>query len=128
MVSPVEGSTLKGVFTLRSAADGINIREYLEAVNPRKLVFIGAGYTNLETASLLMTAKPDYYQATIIELMQYPLAHMLDRELAQGVQDYLEEKGLTMKMGEKAARIVGKDGQVSGVELTSGEVIPLILC
>jgi NADH oxidase (H2O2-forming) len=124
LVSPVEGSTLKGVFTLRSAADGINIREYLEAVNPRKLVFIGAGYTNLETASLLMTAKPDYYQITIIELLQYPLAHMLDRELAQGVQDYLVEKGLTMKMGERAARIVGKDGQVSGVELTSGEVVP----
>ncbi len=124
MVSPVEGSTLKGVFTLRSATDGINIREYLDAVNPRKLVFIGAGYTNLETASLLMAAKPDFYRATVVELMQYPLSLMLDRELAQGVQDYLEEKGLAMKMGEKAARIVGQDGRVSGVELTSGEVIP----
>ncbi len=124
MVSPVEGSTLKGVFTLRSAADAMNIREYFEAAKPRRLVFIGAGYTNLETASLLLTAKPDYYHATVIELMQNPLPLMLDRELAQGVQDYLEEKGLAMKMGERAARIVGKDGRVSGVELTSGELIP----
>jgi NADPH-dependent 2,4-dienoyl-CoA reductase/sulfur reductase-like enzyme len=124
MVSPVEGSTLKGVFTLRSAADATSIREYLEAANPRNLVFIGAGYTNLETASLLISAKPDYYSATVVELIQYPLPLMLDRELAQGLQDYLEAKGLTMKMGEKAARIVGKNGQVSGVELTSGEVIP----
>ncbi|MGQ9687814.1 MAG: FAD-dependent oxidoreductase [Desulfobaccales bacterium] len=124
MVSPVEGSSLKGVFTLRSAADAMAIREYFDAVNPRKLVFIGAGYTNLETASLLMTAKPDFYNVTLIELLQFPLSHMLDRELAQGVQDYLEEKGLTMKMGQKAARIVGQDGWVSGVELTSGEVIP----
>jgi NADPH-dependent 2,4-dienoyl-CoA reductase/sulfur reductase-like enzyme len=124
MVSPLDGSTLRGVFTLRSAADATHIRDYLDAEKPRNLVFIGAGYTNLETASLLLSAKPDFYTATVIELMQYPLPLMLDRELAQGVQDYLEEKGLKIKMGEKAARIVGKDGRVSGVELTSGEEIP----
>lgn len=124
MISPVEGSNLKGVFTLRSADDAIHISDYLNAENPRNLVFIGAGYTNLETASLLMTGKPDYYSATIIELMQYPLPLMLDHELALGVQDYLEEKGLQMKMGEKAARILGKNGRVSGVELPSGEQIP----
>ncbi|MFZ5453575.1 MAG: NAD(P)/FAD-dependent oxidoreductase [Thermodesulfobacteriota bacterium] len=124
MVSPLEGSTLKGVFTLRTAADAMRIRDYFEAENPRKLVFIGAGYTNLETASLLMTSKPDYYRATVIELMPYPLPLMLDRDLALGVQDYLEAKGLQMKMGEKASRVLGKNGQVSGVELTSGEQIP----
>jgi NADPH-dependent 2,4-dienoyl-CoA reductase/sulfur reductase-like enzyme len=124
MVSPLEGSTLAGVFTLRSAADAANIRNYLESSQPRKPVFIGAGYTNLETASLLMTARPDYYQATVIELTQYPLSLMLDRELALNVQEYLEGKGLHLKMGEKAARILGQDGRVNAVELTSGEQIP----
>jgi NADH oxidase (H2O2-forming) len=124
MVSPLDGSTLRGVFTLRSAADATHIRDYLDAEKPRNLVFIGAGYTNLETASLLLAAKPDFYTATVIELMQYPLPLILDRELAQGVKDYLEEKGLKIKIGEKAVRIVGKDGRVSGVELTSGEEIP----
>jgi NADH oxidase (H2O2-forming) len=124
MISPVEGSTLKGVFTLRSAADATRIREYFEAENPRKLVLIGGGYINLETATLLMAQNPDHYRVTIIELLQHPLPLMLDRELAQGVQDYLEEKGLQMKIGQKAARILGKNGRVSGVELTSGEQIP----
>jgi NADH oxidase (H2O2-forming) len=124
MVSPVEGSTLKGVFTLRSAADAVRIREYFEAENPRKLVLIGAGYINLETATLLMAQNPDHFWITVIELLQNPLPLMLDRELAQGVQDYLEEKGLQMKIGQKAARILGKNGRVSGVELTSGEQIP----
>jgi NAD(P)H-nitrite reductase large subunit len=124
MISPVDGSTLKGVFTLRTAADAINIRDYFAAENPRKPVFIGAGYTNLETSSLLMTAKPDYYSATVIELMPYPLPLMLDRDLALGVRDYLEAKGLRMKMGKKASRILGKNGRVSEVELTSGEKIP----
>lgn len=124
MISPLDGSTLRGVFTLRTAADAANIRNYLEAEHPRKLVFIGAGYINLETASLLMASQPDYYTVTIIELMQHPLPLMLDRELAMGVQDYLEGQGLQMKMGEKAARILGGNGRVSGVELTSGEQIP----
>lgn len=124
MVSPVEGSTLKGVFTLRSAADATRIREYFQAENPRKLVLIGAGYINLETATLLMAQNPDHYRVTVIELLQNPLPLMLDRELAQGVQDYLEEKGLQMKIGQKAARILGKNGRVSAVELTSGEQIP----
>jgi NADH oxidase (H2O2-forming) len=124
MISPVEGSILKGVFTLRSAADAARIREYFEAENPRKLILIGAGYINLETATLLMAQNPDRYRVTIIELLQNPLPLMLDRELAQGVQDYLEEKGLQMKIGQKAARILGKNGRVVGVELTSGEQIP----
>ena len=124
MVSPVEGSTLKGVFTLRSAADAVRIREYFQAENPRKLVLIGAGYINLEMATLLMAQNPDHYRVTIIELLQNPLPLMLDRELAQGVQDYLEEKGLQMKIGQKAARILGENDRVSGVELTSGEQIP----
>ncbi len=124
MIPPMAGTSLKGVFTLRTTADAEHIRDYLEGEKPRKLVFIGAGYTNLETASLLMTAKPDYYTFTIIELMQYPLPLMLDRDLAMGVQDYLAGKGLQMKMGEKAAKILGENGRVSGVELASGEQIP----
>lgn len=124
MIPPLDGVTLKGVFTLRTAADAVRIRAYFEAEKPRKLVFIGAGYTNLETASLLMAGKPDYYTVSIIELMQYPLPLMLDQDLAAGVQDYLAGKGLQMKMGEKAARILGENGQVSGVELASGEQIP----
>jgi NADH oxidase (H2O2-forming) len=124
MIPPLDGVTLKGVFTLRAAADAVRIRDYFAAQNPRKLVFIGAGYTNLETASLLMAAKPDDYNVDIIELMQYPLSLMLDRDLAMGLQDYLAGKGLQMKMGEKAARILGENGRVSGVELASGEQIP----
>jgi NADH oxidase (H2O2-forming) len=124
MIPPLAGTTLKGVFTLRAAADAVNIRTYLETEKPRNLVFIGGGYTNLETASLLMSGKPDSYSITIIELMQYPLPLMLDRDLALGVQDYLTEKGLQMKMGEKATKILGENGRVSGVELASGEQIP----
>ncbi len=124
IVPPLEGSDLKGVFTLRSAADAVQIHNYFTAENPRNLVFIGAGYSNLETASLLVSATPDYYKATVVELMEYPLPLMLDRDLGLEVQTYLEEKGLQMKMGDKATRILGANGRVSQVELASGEKLP----
>jgi NADPH-dependent 2,4-dienoyl-CoA reductase/sulfur reductase-like enzyme len=124
IVPPLEGRDLNGVFTLRSAQDAVNIHNSFGAENPRNLAFIGAGYSNLETASLLITAKPDYYRATVIELLEYPLPLMLDRDLAQGVQAYLEEKGLNLMMGQKAVRILGENGKVSGVELASGEQLP----
>jgi len=124
IVPPVEGSGLKGVFTLRSAADAVKIHEYFTEAQPRHLVFIGAGYSNLETASLLMSSTPDHYQATVIELLEYPLPLMLERELGLDAAKYLEEKGLILKLGQKATRILGKNGRVAGVELASGEQLP----
>jgi len=124
VIPPLEGFDLNGVFTLRSAADAENIRAYLAAENPRQLVFIGAGYTNLETASLLHSLNPEAYEITIIELLENPLSLMLDRDLGLEVQDYLEKNGLRMKMGTKAAKILGQNGRVSGVELASGEQLP----
>jgi NADH oxidase (H2O2-forming) len=124
IMPPVEGSDLKGVFTLRSAADAVKIHNYFTAEKPQNLVFIGAGYSNLETASLLISSTPDYYRATVVELLEYPLPLMLDRDLGLEVQTYLEEKGLQMKMGGKATRILGANGRVSQVELASGEKLP----
>ena len=44
LIPPMEGRDLNGVFTLRSAADAVNIHNFFAAANPRHLVFIGAGY------------------------------------------------------------------------------------
>ncbi len=95
IVPPLQGSDLSGVFTLRSATDAVNIHNFFAAEKPRNLVFIGAGYSNLETASLLVTAKPDFYRVTVIELLEYPLPLMLDRDLAQGVQPTWKKKAST---------------------------------
>ena len=46
---------------------------------------------------------------------------VLDRDLGLEVQKYLEEKDLQMKMGQKATRILGENGQVTRVELASRE-------
>jgi NADPH-dependent 2,4-dienoyl-CoA reductase/sulfur reductase-like enzyme len=123
MVPPIEGCDLEGVFSLRSAPDAVNIKNFLEEENRRKLVLIGAGFTNLEVATLLVSTKPDHYDVTVIELLGHPLPLMLDAEMAVQIQEYLVEKGFKMKMGQKVVKILGQNGKVAGVELATGEKI-----
>jgi len=120
-IPPIEGSGLRGVFTLRSLVDAEKIRSFLNDKTPRRLVFIGAGFISMELAALLTENQPGKYEISIIELLGHPLPLMIDAELGAKVQGYLAEKGLYMRMGEKVTKILGRDGGVAGVELGSGE-------
>ena len=123
VVPPIEGCDLRGVFSLRSAPDAVNIKNFLEEENRRKLALVGAGFINLEVATLLASTKPDHYDVTVIELLGHPLPLMLDAEMAVQIQEYLVEKGFNMKMAQKVERILGHNGRVAGVELATGEKI-----
>jgi len=123
VVPGIEGRDLDGVFTLRAVPDAEKIRNFLEERNAKKLVFIGAGFISLEMATLLSASRPNYYDITVIGRRAHPLPFMLDTELGVRVQEYLIEKGLRMKMGEEVTKILGQDGRVSGVELTTGETL-----
>jgi NADH oxidase (H2O2-forming) len=124
VIPPLEGRDLRGVFALRTLSDAEEIRDHLAATNPRRLVFIGAGFISLELAMLLASRQPDGGEYTVIELLDHPLPLMLDSDFGKRVQDYLQAQGLTMRMGETVARIVGREGKVTGVELESGEQLP----
>jgi NADPH-dependent 2,4-dienoyl-CoA reductase/sulfur reductase-like enzyme len=122
-IPPIEGHDVEGVFTLRSVPDAVAIRSFLESRKPKKMVLIGAGFTNLEVAALLTEARPGGLDVTVIEIMDHPLPLMLDAEMASQVHEYLAEKGFNMRVGRKVEKILNKNGVVSGVELDSGERI-----
>ncbi len=124
VIPPLEGRDLRGVFVLRTLSDAEKIRDYLETVKPRHLVFIGAGFISLELAAMLAPLQPDGRDITVIELLNHPLPLMLDAEFGARVQDHLLAKGLELRMGAKVERILGEDGTVTGVELDSGESLP----
>jgi len=123
VVPPIKGVNLDGVFTLRFASDAEQIKQFIEERQTKNLVFIGAGFINLELPTLLSEVKPDYYNVTIIELLEHPLPLMLDADMAAKIQEYLVEKGFKLKMQSRATRILGENGKVTGVELESGEKI-----
>lgn len=123
VIPPIEGIDLEGVLSLRTAVDAENIKRFMEEKSPKNIVFIGAGFINLELGALLSEMKPDYYNMTVIEFLDYPLPLMLDPELAAKIEKYLVEKGFNMLMASKATKILGSGGKVTGVELETGETI-----
>jgi NADH oxidase (H2O2-forming) len=122
IIPPIEGHDLDGVFVMRSLRHAEKIRRFLEETKAKKLVFVGAGFIGLEVATLLLTSDSSL-NITVVELLDHPLPLMLDAEIAAKVKDYLEEKGLDLRMGQKVSRILGRNGRVTGVELGTGEKI-----
>ncbi len=120
-IPPFEGRDLKGVMSLRGLDDAEEIKAFIKDNSPRKIVFIGAGFITMEIASLLSAQNPGAFDITVIEFLNRPLPLMLDKDMADLVQEYLEEKGLKILTGKKVDKILGADGRVTGVELASGE-------
>jgi len=120
-IPPIEGNDLEGVMTLRGLPDAEKIRTFLMKSSVKKLVFIGAGFITMEIASLIFAANPGKYDITVVELFNRPLPLMLDKDMADPVKEYLEEKGIKILTGEKVVKITGNNGKVDGVELGSGK-------
>lgn len=122
-VPPVPGNGLQGVFTLRNVSDALNIQSYLTSKQPKKLVFVGAGFLNLELAALLSEENPGKYDVTVVELLEHPLPLMLDKEMGETITNYLKGQGFTLRMGQKVTEIIGENGMVNAVALDNGETL-----
>ena len=122
-VPPIEGNDLEGVMTLRGLPDAVKIKSYLAENKVKNILFIGAGFISMEIASLLAETNPDRFKITVIELMDRPLPLMLDKEMSDVVSEYLKEKGLLIRTGEKVEKLLGQDRKVVGAQLSSGEVL-----
>lgn len=81
---------LSNVFTLKSAADLISIKSYLEKNKVRDVLIIGAGYISLEVADALKTFG---YSITIIEKEKLPMPGV-DDETRHLVADLLKQNGI----------------------------------
>ncbi len=121
-VPPIEGHDLDNVVCLRGALDAQQIRSILTKRNPRRMVFVGAGFITMEIASLLLAAD-DQLEITVVELFDRPLPVMLDKDMGDKVTDYLSKKGIRLLLGKKVEKLIGEDGQVKAVKLESGETL-----
>jgi len=121
VVLDIPGNDLEGVFILRSLSHAEAIRKFLAERTPRKLTFVGAGFTSLETALLLKQTNPDY-EIAIVELLQHPLAAMLDEDFSSQIETHLLSSGITLRMGHAVSKI-GGSSSVSFLTLDSGELL-----
>jgi NADH dehydrogenase/NADH oxidase (H2O2-forming) len=122
VMPPLAGNDLEGVFTLRGAQDADKIKEFLSGENPKKLVFVGAGFITMEIASLLAQANHQI-EIFIVELLNRPLPVLLDKDMADSVSEYFSRKNIHLVIGSKVEKIIGSKGRVDAVELDSGKIL-----
>lgn len=113
-----------GVHFLRHLDDAKRLRERLNE-GPRRVVVVGAGFIGGEVAS---SARMLGHDVTIIELGSQPLVNVLGPNVGERVAAIHRENGVAVHLGVAVDSFESERGVLSGVRLSSGELIPADLC
>lgn len=117
-VPPIKGADKKGVFTLRTVANALEIQAFARTIE--HAVVIGGGLLGLEAARAVSALGP---KVTVVEFFERLLPRQLDLEGAQMLQREMERFGLTIVTGAVTEEILGS-GEVRGIRLKDGREIP----
>ena len=108
-IPPIEGKDLKGVYVVRTINDGKAIQNALKT--SKTVVIGGAGVIGLEMA---LSLKEMGKEVIVIEMMDQVIPRIADKDMADPVQKYLEDKGIKFVMKAPIQAVKGKD-KVEGV-------------
>ncbi|MFX0154759.1 MAG: FAD-dependent oxidoreductase [Candidatus Hodarchaeota archaeon] len=109
----------KGVFTLRSIADALEIKEYIKRKNVNNAIIIGGGLLGLELANQINECNLD---TTVVEFFPRLLPRQLDEECGLMLKEEIESRGIKVVLDAATEEILG-NRTVSGIKLKSGQKI-----
>ena len=107
----------KGVFTLRTIVDTIDIKNYIEKNKAKKAIIIGGGLLGLELASQIKDSNLD---TTVVEFFPKLLPRQLDDECSAMLKGEIESKGINIVLNAATEEILG-NGSVTGIKLKDGQ-------
>ncbi|MFA4639621.1 NAD(P)/FAD-dependent oxidoreductase [Pyrococcus kukulkanii] len=121
-IPPIKGVESEGVFTLKSLDDVRKIKDYIAKKKPKKAVVIGAGLIGLEGAEAFAKLG---MEVLVVELLEHLLPTMLDRDMANLVQDEMEKHGVKFKFGVGVSEIIGNPVEAvkMGDEVAEAEIV-----
>ena len=113
----LKGGTLENVFTIPKN------KHYLDEMYARlkplkKVITIGAGFIGVEMSDEMNKAGWD---VTLVEIESFILSKAFDKEFGDKAEDLLKSRGVKVITSKGVKEIVGKDGKVSKVILSTGE-------
>ncbi len=120
LIPPLKGRELENIFTLRSPADAIAMRELIEQQSPKEAVIVGAGLIGLEVAENFVLRG---LRVTIVELLDQAVSP-LDKDMAELVEKHVKEKGVTLLTSEQVKAFESKDGNRVSSVVTSKRTLP----
>ncbi|RYF97645.1 MAG: ferredoxin reductase, partial [Caulobacteraceae bacterium] len=116
---PIPGADLNGVLALRTAADAETLKS---ALGPgKRLAIVGGGYVGLEVAASARALGAD---AVILEREPRVLARVACEALSSFFTDYHRARGVSFELSAGVDAFEGVNGQVTGVRLSDGRVLP----
>jgi len=117
IMPPIPGIDLQGVFTLRTSDDAVNILNWINSKRVRDVVLLGAGAIGIEKAYLLSRQG---LKVTLVEALSNVMPNVLDPDMAEEVQHYIEGTGVKLKLNQKIIALNG-DETVKSVTLDSSK-------
>ena len=116
-IPPIPGSDKKGVFTLRTLKDAIEIKRYAE--QSKRVVLIGGGVLGLEAGNSL---RKTGHSVFVVEFFPRLLPRQMDKEGAEILKTQMEKMGFAFFLVAKTREITG-DEKVKSVILDDGTII-----
>ncbi len=114
----IPGSDLPGVLTVRNVGDSETLRALAATEGLGRVVLIGAGFIGLELAASLSAFN---VESVLVEAEHQVWPRVLPASLAEWVQGYFEERGVSFRLGESVLGLDGSGG-VERVLLAGGEL------
>lgn len=113
------GADLGGVLYLRDLADADELKSRWDAA--ASVVVIGGGFIGLEVAA---AARKAGKSVTVLEAADRLIARAVSPVTSEFYRQAHGRRGIDVRLSAQVAALNGHDGQVTGVELADGEVIP----
>ena len=109
----------RGVFTLRTIKDALEIKEFIKKNNAQKAVIIGGGLLGLELANQINKCN---LKTTVVEFFPRLLPRQLDTECGTMLKEEVESRGINVVLDATTEEILGKKS-VTGIKLKGGRII-----
>ncbi|QAR34315.1 pyridine nucleotide-disulfide oxidoreductase [Geovibrio thiophilus] len=127
IVPPVTGIDKTPYFTMRTVDDADAVRKFIEKNKPKTAVIIGGGFIGVETAEAMMHCG---IKTTIVEAKPEIMPNM-PRIVAMNLREYMEEKGISFRLGVFARRTEKTVKNKIDISLSDGTLLKadmLFLC
>jgi len=108
---------IKGIFTLTTLSDAIEIKSYIEKNKIKKVSILGGGLIGLKSAEAFLEMG---VSIDIIELADRILAATYDREASGIIEKKIISKGSSIYKNNTIEEIYITDGKISGCRLKDG--------
>jgi nitrite reductase (NADH) large subunit len=106
----------KGVFTLRSIDDALEIKNFIKNEQVKKVIVIGGGLLGLELANQV---KDIVLETRVVEFFPQLLPKQLDKECGDMLKQEIEDRGIKVVLNATTEEILG-NGKVTGIRLKDG--------